>query len=348
MQLGKFPLKRIAILRALPGIGDFLCTIPALRSLRVAFPQAEITLIGLPSVKQLVERFSYYIDRLIEFPGYPGLSEVPLQPEKIPPFLSQLQNEHFDLAIQMQGSGIITNPLTMLLGSRFQAGFFVPGQYCPNETWFLPYHSHESEVRRYLRLIEHLGVACQGKELEFPLWEEDKQALLAIEEARYLLADEYVCIHPGASNPTRRWSPEGFATVADAIAACGLKVVLTGSPQEVDIANAVAAMMNFPSLNLAGRTNLGALAVLLKNSRLLVCNYTGVFHLAAALSVQSVTIFTQSEPNCSVPLDTKRHRVVCDTSEITPLAAIAQALNLLEEFATDIPSINAVQLATHR
>lgn len=331
-QFEERPLKRIAVFRALGGLGDFLCSVPALRSLRVAYPQAEIILIGLPSVKPLVKRFNRYLDRLLEFPGYPGLPEQPAQAKQLPSFLQQAHHECFDLAIQLHGSGTITNPLTMLLGARFNAGFFLPGQYCPDESGFLPYLSQESEVRRYLQLLEFLGIPTQGEELEFPLNEEDKQELLAVDQVCNLGKGEYVCVHPGASTPMRCWQPEGFASVADAIAhSLGLRVVLTGSKQEVELCQAVASMIKAPSINLAGRTSLGAMAALLKDARLLVCNDTGVSHLAAALRVPSVVIFTQSDPNRWAPLDRDRHRVVSHVTGITPEVAITQAFDLLQK-----------------
>ncbi|WP_068819486.1 glycosyltransferase family 9 protein [Phormidesmis priestleyi] len=52
--------KSIAVFRSLPGLGDFLCVIPALRALRAAFPTAQIVWIGLPSVAEWVTRFDHY------------------------------------------------------------------------------------------------------------------------------------------------------------------------------------------------------------------------------------------------------------------------------------------------
>src|SRR4051812_20576290 len=84
----QFP-KSIVILRALM-LGDLLCTVPALRALRNAFPWSKITLVGLPWAKSFVERFNHYLDDFIEFPGYPGLPECKAEIEKIPSFFQNI------------------------------------------------------------------------------------------------------------------------------------------------------------------------------------------------------------------------------------------------------------------
>lgn len=100
---------------------------------------------------------SFQHDRFLEFPDYPGLPERSLHLQKIPSFLTTIQGQRFDLAIQMHGSGAITNPFTVPLGARVNAGFFLSGQYCPDLERFIPYPEHESEVRRYLYLTD-LGI----------------------------------------------------------------------------------------------------------------------------------------------------------------------------------------------
>jgi ADP-heptose:LPS heptosyltransferase len=74
---------------------------------------------------------------------------------------------------------------------------------------------------------------------------------------------------------------------------------------------AVAAAMQHSAINLAGRTSLGAMALLLQEAQLLICNDTGISHLAAALQVPSVVTFLQADavPRWA-PLDQSRHRAV--------------------------------------
>ncbi len=310
IRLGEPQPRRVVVVRALRGLGDLLCTTPAMRALRVALPAAEITLLSLPWAQTFVERFDRYFDSFIEFPGYPGIPERVPPIAQLPGFLAEVQARQFDLALQMHGSGIISNPFTVMLGARINAGFYLPGQYCPDPGRFLAYPAGEAEVRRHLHLMEFLGLPLQGEEMDFPLRESDRQELDEIGPAHALREREYVCLHAGAYEPARRWPAERFATVADALAARGLQIVLTGSAGEAGLAAQVAARMRAPAVDLAGKTSLGALAVLLSRSRLLLTNDTGVSHLAAALAVPSVVIFLASDPLRWAPLDRRLHRSV--------------------------------------
>ena len=244
--------QRIALVRALPGLGDLLCAVPAIRALRAALSRANITHIGLPGAQELAGRFNYLVDDFLEFPGFPGLPERPFEPQRFLNFVGHVHEIGFDLAIQMHGSEITSNPFTVLLGAKHNAGFYVPGNYCPDTSRFLPFDEQESEVRRYIRLMEHLGVPSQGEELEFPLHAEDFDGLASIEETRHLRPGGFASVHPGAKNPTRRWPPEYFAQLADRLADQGLQVVLTGTEGERRLTQSVARHMKVCPLDLTG------------------------------------------------------------------------------------------------
>jgi len=103
-----------------------------------------------------------------------------------------------------------------------------------------------------------------------------------------------VAIHPGtgAYSPARRWSAEGFATVADGLADDGAHVVLVGTA--ADGAEAVRARCRRPVVDLAGRTDLPTLGALLARMDLLVGNDSGVTHLATAVGTPVVAVFGPS------------------------------------------------------
>jgi ADP-heptose:LPS heptosyltransferase len=306
--------------------------VPALRALRRALPQSKIVLIGLPWARTLVDRYAAYLDSFRAFPGWPGLPEQPPQWDRIPAFLAAMQAERFDLVVQLHGSGGLTNPLVALLGARRTAGFYLPGGYRPDPDLFLPYLHEDLEVRRLLKLVAFLGAPATAEHLEFPVWDSDRKALAALAGANLGELGRYVCIHPGASVPERRWPVERFAAVAQALAARGLRVVLTGTAAEAGLTAQVAGTLEGACLDLAGRTDLGVLAALLSDARLLVCNDTGVSHLAAALQTPSVVVSTGDNPARWAPADGRRHRVLGGGQAVRPAEVVAQAQELLSGY----------------
>jgi ADP-heptose:LPS heptosyltransferase len=183
-----------------------------------------------------------------------------------------------------------------------------------------------------LSLAEFLGIPAQDEGLEFPIREADRAALASIVSAEPTRPGRYVCIHPGASVRERRWAPESFSAVATALAAHELGIVLTGTAGEAGLTREVCHGAGTTCLDLAGRTDLGSLAALLEGARLLICNDTGVSHLAAALGVPSVVISTGDNPERWAPIDRARHRVLCRPEGIRPDEVIREAEALLRAY----------------
>jgi ADP-heptose:LPS heptosyltransferase len=328
---------RVAIFRALK-LGDLLCSVPALRAFRANWPTAELTLIGLPWAVEFVARFSHYVDRYIEFPGYPGLPERIPRLKRIPQFLRAMQRERFDLAIQLHGTGDIVNELVVLFNARQTAGFFRPGGFCPDPATFTAWPDTGLEIHRLLSLVRALGLVTYGDELEFPLIKSDFDRLAQV-AGMHLPRGEYVVIHPGASSAERRWAPENFAHVADCLHSAGLAVVVTGVPSEHLVGRSVAARMQSPSLNLCGRTDLGCLAALVAHAALVVCNDTGISHVAAAVRTPSVVISTAENRSRWAPIDQTRHQVLCRPAGVPVKEVIFAARKLLAELRCERETI---------
>lgn len=308
-RLGPSLPERVAVFRALQ-LGDLLCAVPALRALRAALPRAHITLIGLPWARAFAQRFSHYVDGFLAFPGGGGLPERAAGAREADEFYACAQAERFDLAIQMHGSGERSNAIVRRLGARTIAGFHRPGDRTPEPERFLSYPDELSEVERLLALMDYLGVPAHGHALEFPIYTEEWRQAAELRAAYGLRPGEYACVHAGARAPTRRWGTERFAAIADLLASRGLRIVLTGTDDEGELIGTVARSMHTGCVNLAGCTSLGVLAALLTGARLLVCNDTGISHVASALRVPSVVIYTGSSPERWAPAERARHRAV--------------------------------------
>ncbi len=309
------PHRRIAVFRAL-ALGDMLCAVPALRALRAANPDAEVSLIGLPWSERFVGRFSHLLDRFVEFPGFPGIPERSLDMAGLMRLVAASQAEPYDLAIQLQGNGMHSNAFVEMLGARRSAGHFLPALGCPSPDSFTPYLGHGPEIRRHLGLMTFLGFPERGEHLEFPLTAADEAEARAIRDEADLEPQSFAVVHPGASLAARRWPPDRFARVADCIAQDGLRIVLSGTAAEGELTSAVARSMRTPAIDLAGRTSIGGFAALLRDARLLVSNDTGVAHVAAALRVPSVVIFLGSERDRWAALDTELHLGVGEGSKV--------------------------------
>lgn len=329
-QLGDPLPERVVVVRALPGLGDFLCAVPALRALRAALPAAHITLLGLAHTEELARRYPHLIDDFLAFSGFPGIVEQLPEVRQFPAFLQEIHRQEFDLALQMHGSGQVSNLYTGLLGARRTAGFFLHGHYCPDPQTFFPYPDHLSEVQRNLALLGLLGIPSQGAELAFPTDGEDQAAFAALAAQHDLQPGGYVCIHPGASDESRCWPTTRFVEAGKALQERGFRLVLTGTADEAYLARAITAWLPKPALDLTGQTTLGVTALLLRHARLLLCNDTGISHLAAAMQTPSVVIFVASPPGRWAPLNGQRHRTVgTGNGDFPPVAAALQAVEEL-------------------
>jgi ADP-heptose:LPS heptosyltransferase len=297
--------RKVVLLRA-SRIGDFLCAAPALRALRHALPDTEICMITLPMLKDLAER-SPYLDRYIPFPGYPGLAEQFFEPHKAVQFFQEMQAEQFDLAIQMQGSGVNSNPFMLMLGAQATAGFIRPDDTPGLLDAALPFPEAEHEIRRVLALTTFLGAPAQGKQLLFPLRSED------IAKAEMLLKDvprPLIGLHPSARDLTRRWTPERFAAAGNLLQhRYGGTVLIVGDTEGQELGARVEQKLEVPFLNLIGQTSLVVLGGIIKLLSVLLTNDTGPAHIAYALQTPTVVVFGGGSPQLNGPLQPGPFRV---------------------------------------
>lgn len=322
----------LVVFRALQ-LGDMLCAVPALRALRAALPGTRIALVGLPWAEQFAARFHQYIDDFVAFPGHEALPEQQVAASGIQAFYASMRARQFDLALQLHGSGETTNAIVQSFGARCVAGFGMPdaGRTGADDCFF-PFPQTGPEPLRLLQLTEALGAPPIGTHLEFPLTARDEIELASTGVATGLQPGNYLCVHPGARTRAKCWPAQLFAQVADQIAdETGLQVVLTGSAGEAHLTAAVASHMRNPAIDTAVPLSIGGMAAIMSRARLLICNDTGVSHIAAGLKLPSVVIFSKADIRRWAPVDQQRHRCLWDPHGTRAVAVLTEARALLAD-----------------
>jgi len=291
-------------------IGDVVMSTPALGSLRAAFPTSEIVLAANPVVSELMSPHPF-CDGVIVFDkkgphgGIGGLWK----------FSRLLAGERFDLAILFQNA-IEAAIVVRLAGIKMRGGYNTDGR------GLLLTHAVRvtKEARRlhhiqyYLNMLSALGIAPAAQEPRLQCTEEEM-----CRAADILGAGRWAAINPGAAyGSAKRWYPERFAQVADALASdFGYRVVLTGGPVEAGIGAEIVSRMQSKPLNMIGKTSLRQLMALLASVNLVITNDSGPMHVAAAFGRPVVAVFGPTDHTVTSPL-CSRFALVRKETECAP------------------------------
>lgn len=249
----------------------------------------------------------------MEFPGYPGIADQEIIPSRTLAFLARMQEEQYDLAIQLHGSGVFSNPFTVLLGARYTVGFTRPNETDLGLDFSVLYPSEGREVHGLLSLMLALGTPDTGDHTELTVLPEDRMELQEHPVLGAWLASgrPLVGMHPGARVVTRCWALDRFAAVGVyLVEEYGAEVVITGGKDEWAMCEQLRTLMRQPALNAAGQTNMGALAALIERLHLFISNDSGPAHLAVAIGTPSITIFGAARIEEWATGDPVRHRLL--------------------------------------
>ncbi|WP_373740241.1 lipopolysaccharide heptosyltransferase II [Neisseria sp.] len=108
---------------------------------------------------------------------------------------------------------------------------------------------------------------------------------------------------PGAEyGPAKRWPPRHFAALARRYAARGWQVWLFGSQKDFAAAEEINTLSDGLCTNLCGQTSLSEAIDLLAQAQAVVCNDSGLMHLAAALGRNIAAVYGSSSPDHTPPL----------------------------------------------
>lgn len=179
-----------------------------------------------------------------------------------------------------------------------------------------PASSVRHEVRRQLDLVAEVGARAVDERLSLRVPAEARRRVAGLLDGLAIdRATPWVVIHPGASAPSRRYAPEGFAQAARRLAReAHCRVIFTGSDSERSLVESIRAAMAAPSFSLAGELTLAELAALIARAPLLISNNTGPAHVAAAVGTPVVDLYALTNPQHTpwqVPSRVLNHDVPC-------------------------------------
>ena len=267
---------RILVIRY-SALGDVVLATSVLAPLRALFPEARIEWVTSPAVAPLLE-------------GLPELAAVhrlARQGPDAPAALRARLRGRFDLAIDLQEKvkstwlAFAAAPRRLLYHRRTlgQAALALLGRDRPL--------ARAHATRLYAEVLAPLGGGAPGP-LRVAL---SAAARSAADEALAGTSGPLVAIAPGATWATKRWAPERFAAVAEALHADGHGLVLCAGPGDAPAVAAFRAACRAPIAADLTPLRVEGMAAALARVRLLVSNDSGPVHLASALGTPALVPF---------------------------------------------------------
>ena len=124
-----------------------------------------------------------------------------------------------------------------------------------------------------------------------------------LEQLQLNLNQPIVAFCPGAEyGPAKRWPERHFATLAKQFNDEGFKVCLFGSANDLSVAKQINELSGNICINLCGKTTLAQAIDLLALTQIVICNDSGLMHVAAALKRPLVALYGSSSADFTPPL----------------------------------------------
>ena len=252
---------------------------PAVDILIRDFPEAQISLLvgvkgkslftGNPHYKKI-----YFYDKKMSFP------------EKLKWF-QDLRRERYDLVVDFRNSA-----LPYFLNTRFRT---------PPEVFYRK--DVHLKIKHFLRLksvYDYKEVSSAREALYIS--SEDKKHIQNIMRRHLKEGDPFVVVAPLAADSNKTWLPEYFAMASDdLIRRFGVKIFMTGGPQDMAVIEKIGRMAKEPIINLAGQTTLVQLGELIRHARLTIAHDSGIMHIASYFDCPVLALFGPTQPLNSHP-----------------------------------------------
>jgi lipopolysaccharide heptosyltransferase I len=299
------PPRSILVVR-LGAVGDVIRTLPAVSCLRRTWPEARIAwaveepsmpiLEDHPDVGEVLVLKRWILKAGMRFGGWgPALAHLTA-------FRATLRERGFDWAVDFQGT-LKSAMIARLSGAPRTFGMGAGhARELSHVLYSDPIALPRGRGRKTNRVARALALAAAlGADTSDPRKILPPQERAAAFARRFLETEAparpRVLISPGTSEAQsfKRYPPDLFARLADAIAASGGTVILAWGPGEEPIVEAVRARMSSSPV-VTPATRLPELAEILRGCDLFIGSDTGPLHLAAAVGVRTLAIYGPTNP----------------------------------------------------
>lgn len=262
---------------------------PALRALKRAYPESNLTLLLRPLVADLMETHPYVDTRIVDTKSrghYRSLMGL----------IRQIHRAAFDVAVVLHPTSFRNALLPFLARVPIRVGTNVNGRRrlltasCKDDT-------SVHEVHRYLRVLQLLDIDTGSDSLEFWHTDTDRQMIQVFLDVEDVSStDRLIALNLGTTWQTKRWDIANFVEVIQQIAhlAPDVRIVLTGSSNELALAEALPTSL--PIINLIGKTSILQLGALLERCEVCLTCDSGPMHIAAAVGTPTVALFGPTSP----------------------------------------------------
>ena len=309
----------IAVLRG-GGLGDVLFAAPALAALRATYPQARITLLGTPLHRELLTGRFPAVDAVEVIPGVPGEhADDAADRDAVEALVEPLAGQ-FDLGVQIHGGGRNSNPFLLRFAPRHTVGTRTEDAAPLERNLAYVYYQHE-----ILRALEVAGLAgCRPVTLE-PRITPSTQDRAAGDAWLRELPRPVLVVHPGATDPRRRWPSPRFAEITARFVRAGGSAVVVGGSQDARAAKQIAASAgadcDAERVRCGTELTMSELVGILSGADVFAGNDSGPRHLAHALGTPTASVYWFGNLINAGPFERGRHRVQLSWTTHCPTCA---------------------------
>ncbi len=339
--------KKILVVRQHNQLGDMLCVTPLLRSLRVRYPAANLTLLASPVNHEIMLHHAA-LNRVINFDKREFLAPWRVHPIKLFRFLQLLRREEFDLVlvpstVSTSGTSDFIAYVTGA-GVRIGAGSL---EGTPNTSSYLLSHaldlSWDADRHQTGRNLDCAGpLALPDTEGEITMTLLTVERLWGTEYVREAAHEHRfaVAYHVGAGKPPNRWQADSFAEVISTIGNefGALPILVCGPMDEVAI-QAVESRLSI-KYHLVTNQSVRRVASIISALPLLVSNDTGIMHVGAAVGTPVLSLFGPTSPQQWAPLGARNRYIYGEGGSMSAISidAVLQSIrSMLRERGEGLP-----------